>query len=97
MTNKGVHILKPPAGKPCSVCPMENLCPSGPRADLKYKYESLVEIVTFPDLPQKLLLKFSRAKQENPQADSETRKEATLDVCLILPTLSGARDALRLL
>lgn len=30
LTNKGVHIMKKPKGKPCSVCPPENLCPNGP-------------------------------------------------------------------
>ena len=58
-TNKGVHIMRPPAGKPCSVCPPENLCPSGPRSETKFKYEKMVDFIVFPDLPQRFILNFS--------------------------------------
>lgn len=58
-TNKGIHLMKPPAGKPCTVCPPENLCPNGPRPELKFRYERLAEIIRFPDLTQRLILSFS--------------------------------------
>ena len=45
--------MKKPKGKPCSVCPPENLCPNGPQPEMKYKYEMIIELLTFPDLPQK--------------------------------------------
>ena len=51
LTNKGVHILKASGSKPCSVCPPENLCPEGPKTEFKFKYDRIIEIVTFPDLP----------------------------------------------
>jgi len=38
LTNKGVHLFKPPASTPCSVCAPENLCPDGPRHELKFTY-----------------------------------------------------------
>lgn len=37
--------------KPCSVCPPENLCPEGPKPEYKFKYDKILDIVLFPNLP----------------------------------------------
>jgi len=47
-TNKGIHIFKQSSSKPCSVCPSENLCPEGPRPEFKFKYDKILEVITFP-------------------------------------------------
>lgn len=51
LTNKGIHILKSSGSKPCSVCPPESLCPEGPKLEYKFKYDKIIEVVLFPDMP----------------------------------------------
>ena len=52
----GIHIMLPPSGKPCTYCPPENLCPSGPVVEHKIPYNSrFVKFMFFgDDLPQKI-------------------------------------------
>lgn len=45
-----------PGSKLCSVCPPENLCPSGPRPELKMPYDHIIEIITFGQVFQKLVI-----------------------------------------
>ncbi len=53
-TNKGLHIFKASSSKPCSVCPLENLCPEGPKPEFKFRYDKIIEIIIFPQIRQKI-------------------------------------------
>jgi len=48
LTNAGIYIFRQQASKPCNICPPENLCPSGPKLELKIPYDQFIEIFTFP-------------------------------------------------
>lgn len=50
-TDKGVHCFRGSGSKPCSVCPIENLCPDGPKPEYKFRYDRITEIITFPHIP----------------------------------------------
>jgi hypothetical protein len=42
LTNAGIYIFKPSTSKPCSICPPENLCPDGPKLDIKFTYDDVI-------------------------------------------------------
>ncbi len=85
LTNVGVHIFRPPGSKPCSVCPPENLCPSGPLPDRKFQYDRITDIIFFPLLPQKMVIEYHLS--QNMLASNESKSSLSI----ILPGLSDAQ------
>lgn len=59
VTNLGIMIFKDvDAEIKCPDCPASRLCPRGPTQDFNIPYNQIIALMTFPQIPQKLVLKF---------------------------------------
>jgi hypothetical protein len=65
----------------------ENLCPDGPRPEFKFKYDRLIEIISFPNFPQKIILVIQLST-------GLMKKEQNISICVNIPVLAGAYSLL---
>ena len=81
--------MREPGGKACSVCPPENLCPNGPRPEHKFTYDKLIEIIEFPEIPQKMMMSFQLGNS------GILKKDTTINISMIIPSVTGAQNIQR--
>lgn len=82
--------MRPPSGKPCTVCPPENLCPNGPRPEHKFKYDRLTEVVYFEHFDQRVVLSFNQKGPLTLGGPKDT--SGILSLSVIIPTFSGLSE-----
>lgn len=80
LTNKGIHIMKNlPAGqgsRKCPSCPNSAFCPAGPSKEEFIKFEQIQTVINFPQLPQKMVIKyFTPWREKRKKNEEEKNKE----------------------
>lgn len=61
LTTQGIQILEPVKKKwKCTKCKEYEFCPRGPKQDFVIHFEEIDTIVRFPNIPQKLLIKYHK-------------------------------------
>lgn len=59
LTNNGIQIMKTiPKSMQCSNCPVYKFCPTGPIQDFCIRFANIETIINFPQMPQKLVIRF---------------------------------------
>tara|TARA_B110000285_G_scaffold231585_1_gene300625 strand:- start:812 stop:1483 length:672 start_codon:yes stop_codon:yes gene_type:complete len=65
LTNNGIQIMKTvPKSMQCSNCPADKFCPTGPIQDFCIRFANIETIVNFPQMPQRLVIRFKELKPD---------------------------------
>ena len=93
LTNKGFHLFKDvPDNIKCKNCPPSLFCPVGPQQEQCVRYQDIIKVISFPQMPQKLVI-ILNANLNSAKGDHNLKK-VTIQLTLLIPTYTKCSSIL---